>query len=683
MKYLIQKRIYLPQAIILALTSGAFSAVAVDADTVSDNGKTVAMKTTWTGKAVGSFTDRGDDNYRVGYFAKDGKMLAEYSLLTDKSTPVDMLDVDIDANGDAFSAIIAHGAQTALTVTGEIDASGNDKGENGSDFSGLGAMIVASEGANVNVDNMKIHTEGFVRSAFIVADEAKLSVKNSTVVTDGANPLTHVYDGYQNNANISKMVSPPWVLGIQGGVRSANMLGNQPTMNVINSQVTAGGWGVLSIDGSQSPVMNVVDSDLHIKTHAEGGMSAGNFSYSEQYGSGYGTYVIGNATQNFYGVNISGATYATIFTGGKANFASSNGDITLKDAKGNETETVTGKGRPSKIDAVWGFMSHRDGVLNVTDGTEINSAEATFLYKSGNLNIHFDDAKLNTQSGILLQMMDNDDSIVGANNAVFNTEFNEKAGWPSENGNITSKMPKSEAQTAQNGGVGEHGANAKCQPPQGTPPEGAPPQGIPPQGNPPAGEPPEGFPEGCKPPQMAEQNNPDSNTDNANTEEGTVVGADGQPLTAHKMGGQNSANVTFSNGDYHGNIYNGTGYYGQTAVPMSVTIGENATLNGTITLSETRHIDEKGEQNTYFTLNEYYDLGHVENRNFRNVDATASVTVTGGTWIVTGESLLTDLTLKAGKIVGNDGKNVSMTIDGKATEIKPGSYTGDIVISLK
>ena len=31
------------------------------------------------------------------------------------------------------------------------------------------------------------------------------------------------------------MLSPPWVLGIQGGVRAANMLGNKSTLTVVNS----------------------------------------------------------------------------------------------------------------------------------------------------------------------------------------------------------------------------------------------------------------------------------------------------------------------------------------------------------------------------------------------------------------------------------------------------------------
>lgn len=682
-----QQKKYLAQAISLALSVCAFQAAALDVadDSVTNGDQTATMQTTFTGKAVASFTDRGDDEYRVGYFVKDGKTVAENSLLTEQSAQLEQLNLAMNAQGAGFSAVIAHGEQTDLTLTGKVEATGNDDGENGSDFSGLGAVVVAADNATVKVENMTIETKGFVRSAFIVADGANMTVEDSTVTTWGANPLSDLAN-YQNNANISKMVSPPWVLGIQGGVRAANILGSKPTMSVINSTVTAGGWGVLSIDGSQSPVLNVVDSDLHIKTQAEGGMPAGKFDDAEKYGSGYGTYIIGNATQNFYGVDVSGATYASIFTGGQANFASSNGDITLKDANGSEIKTLKGKGRNSKIDTVWGFMSHRDGVLNVTDNTEINSAEATFLYKSGNLAINFDNAKLNTQSGVILQMIDNDDAIVGASNAVFNTEFNEKAGWPSQNGQITSTMPKSEVASQGNHpcqpptGAPPQGMPPQGEPPEGVPPQGQPPAGAPPQGQPPQGQPPMGNPpEGCPPPpHLAEQE--EQHGDNGT---GTVVGADGQPLNAPQMGGQNSANVTFKNGDYHGNLYNGTGYYGQQAAPMSVTIGENATLRGEISLTETRHVNEKGEQNTHFTISEYYYLGHVENHRYRNGDATASVTLDGGTWQVTGENLLTELTLKSGKIIASDKQTVTMTVDGKATKIKAGTYQGDIVIALE
>ena len=140
---------------------------------------------------------------------------------------------------------------------------------------------------------MRIDTRGFLRAAFISDNHAQILVKDTTVTALGANPLTQAYKGYVNGANQNIMLSPPWVLGIQGAVRAGNMLGDRSTLTVIGSKISSGGWAVLSTDACTNPVMNVVDSTLEILSASKGGMSSGKFSYSSKYGSGYGTYLIG------------------------------------------------------------------------------------------------------------------------------------------------------------------------------------------------------------------------------------------------------------------------------------------------------------------------------------------------------------------------------------------------------
>lgn len=150
-------------------------------------------------------------------------------------------------------------------------------------------------------------------------------------------------------------------------------------------------------------------------------------------------------------------------------------------------------------------------------------------------------------------------------------------------------------------------------------------------------------------------------------------------------GGSAGAKLILTNGDYKGDVLNGSGYWGQSGNALEVSVGKGASLTGAISLTETRHVDENGEQNTHFTINEYYYLGHVANRNYRNETAEISVNLTdGGVWTVTGEGLISKLTVDNGTIKGADGKTVVMTVDGKKTEIKSGvTYEGDIVISLK
>ena len=274
------------------------------------------------------------------------------------------------------------------------------------------------------------------------------------------------------------MLSPPWVLGIQGGARAANMIGNQSTLTVINSTVTSGGWAVLSTDEGNSSVMNVVDTTLEILPASKGGMSSGKYGYSSKYGSGYGTYLTGNAHQNFYGVTFNGLTYAGIYTGGEGNYRSSKGDIEIKDAEGKPIETVTGKSKPTTINSVFGFMTHGQGTVNVLDGTVVNSEEAIFLAKAGGVGFVADGAVLSSSSGILLQIIDNDDRTVGGGRNGFKTEFNEAPGWPSENGNVT-RAGNSERgpQGAMPGGQAGSAPGDRDAPPEGPGGPGGPPPG--------------------------------------------------------------------------------------------------------------------------------------------------------------------------------------------------------------
>lgn len=582
--------------LVAALSIGGFGFTvrAASSNNVTDNSTntTYDMSTTYTGSAT-SFTGRSDD-YSIGYYINNGKVVSSKSLLSKSDTAVSSLDLDLETNGYGFNPVIATSTDTNLTVSGKLSCDDSSDGSHASDFTGLGTQIVASNYAKVLVNAMNIYTKGFMHDAFITDNHAQLTVKDSTVTTMGANPLTQIYSGYKNSANQSILISPPWVLGIQGGVRSANVLGDNATLSVINSKITSGSWAVLSTDSCSSPLVNVLDSTLKILPKSKGGMTSGNFSYSSRYGSGYGSYLIGNAVENFYGTTISGTTYGAILCGGTANYKSSKGSITLKNADGEEVGTFTGKKKTSKIDSVFGFMSHNNGTINVLDGTKVNSQEAVFLYKAGNVTFHADNAALSSKSNVLLQMMDNDDSTVGATNGsggpVFNTTFSEKSGWPSKNGNVTTSSSQS----------------------------------------------------------------------------GTV-------------------NLNLENGTYTGNVYNGTGYYSQSGDTLNVTLEKKAALNGAIALTETRHINENGKQNTSFTINEYYYLGHVANRLYNNGNSKIAVTLKdGAVWKLTGTSTLTSLTVTNGTIKAPKGKTVTMTVDGVKTKIVKGNtYTGSIKLTIK
>jgi len=653
-------RIFLPLCIGLALCLSLVGCTDIKpaANQVVVNGKEVVdMKTTFEGSPT-SYTRRGNDAFSVGYYVKDGTVIGQNSLLADNDAPVSELDLGVDANGEAFNAVIATGKGTDLTVTGSITATDSGNGTNASDFSGLGTQFLVTDYAKVHVDNMKIETKGFARNAFVPDTHGQILVTNSDVMVLGANPLTQTYEGYKNSADQNIMVSPPWVLGIMGGARAACMLGDNSTLSVVDSKVTSGGWGVLSTDAGNNFMMNVVDSDLTILPESQGGMTSGKYSYSANYGSGYGTYLIGNATENFYGVTYNGTTYALIASGGAATYQSSNGQIKLIDGDGNEIETVAGKGRPTTINSVFGFYGQGSGTVKVLDGTVVNAEDAVILDRAGSLTFIADNAVMNSKSGILLQMIDNDDRTVGGSMEGFNTEFNEAAGWPSENGNVTAPGAASSGSGRQGGPGGREGG------PGGMPGGEA--------GGAPAAR--EGGPGGAG----GRAGGPGGPGERGGAmPEGGMPGGRGEGGPGG-MGTSSGVKLILTNGDYKGNVYNGSGYWSQSGNELEVSVEEGATLTGAVSLTETRHVDETGKQNTHFTINEYYYLGHVANRNYRNETAKVSVVLKdGGIWNVTGEGLISSLQMDGGTV-----ENAKMSIDGKVTPIEDGkTYSGDIVIS--
>ncbi len=504
-----------------------------------------------------------------------------------------------EVEGPAYTAVYAHGEGVTANVTGTVIAYDDTAGETASDFSGQGVMIIANDGAAVNVNDAVISTDGFARSSLIVTSLATIRVENSALTVRGANPLTDVYEGYVNSADMNVMVSPPWVLGIQGGARAVNMIGVSPILTVIDSSITSGGWAVISTDFGSNATINVVDSELSFLPESEGGMDSGwrIFGYDEDaYGSGYGTFNIGSPAEYFYGVTISGVTYGAIIMGAKTDrYASSNGSIELIDVNGEPLETVAGKGRPTVINGVFGIMQVggiADG-LYFEDGTIVNTEDAVIIYKSGSGDYYFDNAVLNSNKGILFQMMDSDDDSranMGADPAYSQDKVDTGIGFPGIN-------------YAYDSGAGSAAVTA-----------------------------------------------------------------------------------TYSNGVYEGDIYNGTGYYSHTAGHLTVTLGENAVLNGDIALTSTIKgipysaeamegiayygddigyvlLDAEGNETASeadaayiqirsYTINEYFLQGHVENKNYYNGAATLAVIVEDGAeWNVAGESLITKLTVADGASV--------------------------------
>ena len=316
-------------------------------------------------------------------------------------------------------------AVSGAEITMLTEADGTDT----CDFSGKGTAIAAfGSDANVTVTDSTIHTSGVATMPIFADDGATVTIRSSVLRSDGGT----LSADYLNTPSQTLMVAPPWILGIMGNSRCSNMMGTNTTTNVIDSETSAGAWAVLSTDAGNNMALNIYNSSLTLNNadesasaalQAEGGQISETLDnpYTVNYGSGYGTYVIGNASETFAGVQVNVGTYATIFTGGSAIYTSLEAGKTyeLKNSAGETTATYEAtEDKVTKIHSdTFAFMAHQDrNNITVENGTVVDSGYATFLVKTGSSNqaltATVDNAVI-TNGGVLIQVMDNDDATNG------------------------------------------------------------------------------------------------------------------------------------------------------------------------------------------------------------------------------------------------------------------------------
>ena len=383
---------------------------------------------------IGSWSSGGSEDYEYSaalYVTAEG--IDEEKSSTERiasgaydASSSDGIVIEDTQSGD--NGIIVVDADYVISNT-EINLLTNADGSDTCDFSGRGSAIaVYGSQANVTVEDSTIHTAGVATMPIFADDGATLTIKNSTLQSDGGT----LSADYLNTPDQALMVAPPWILGIMGTSRCTNMMGDNTTTNVIDSETSAGAWAVLSTDAGSDMVLNVYDSSLTLNNadesaaaplQAEGGQISQTLDnpYTVNYGSGYGTYAIGNAAETFAGATINVGTYATIFTGGSATYTALEAGETyeLKNSAGETTATYTAtEDKATEIHSdTFGFMAHQgSNAIALEKGTVVDSGYATFLVKSGSSNetltATVDDATI-TNGGVLIQVIDNDDTTNG------------------------------------------------------------------------------------------------------------------------------------------------------------------------------------------------------------------------------------------------------------------------------
>ena len=304
----------------------------------------------------------------------------------------------IASSGEAFNGIYSAGGSHQIR-NAQIALDGDGR----SDFAGDGAAVVANGTSTVLVlDHAHIHTHGVVRTAAVSTGGATLVVKNSDLQTlQGTLPSDYV-----QTVNTDQMRSIPWMLGVNGtdNVRATNLLGTSSKAAYINSSIASDSWGVLSTDSGSGCTLVAVNSRVSTIYNGEG----------------YGTYAIGNATEYLLGTTFDVGSYATINTGGAVHYGNSTASqlASLNSSLGlglSQRELDSLRERPTIINSRrFGVMWHSSaGTVDVSGGTQINTAETTFLDKSAQaVTITVDGsqgAQLHPRNGVILQVMDDDD----------------------------------------------------------------------------------------------------------------------------------------------------------------------------------------------------------------------------------------------------------------------------------
>lgn len=540
-------------------------------------------------------------------------------------TGKEALTLDDTVIGPAYTAVYAAGADADAGVTGTLVIADGTSGGQASDRTGRGAALVAHDGARLTVDSADVGTDGFARAALVVSEGASATVKDSRFIVLGADPLT---EADADPASDPKQLSPAWTLGVTGGARAVNMVGQNPCLALVGSDVTAAGWGALSTDAGADASALVLDSALRILPAAQDGMDAGAdiLGYDAGlYGSGFGAYLSGNAALQLLGATVTGATYGVVLDDADAvRLSSSDGGVLLYDGEGKLAESVQGQGQSTSVQSVFGFLMTGDADVTVEDGSSLQTEEATVLYKDGSGSFCFDGAELCSSSGVLFQMMDDDsdpDPITAP-------------GFPGIGAAQPEEEPASGARAVFTDTLAE---TSKSEPDQ--------------------------------------------------------------------------VSVTYKNGVYRGNIYNGTGYYGQAGDSLTVTLGQDTLLNGDISLTssvkaipysrealaginarngavEYVFLDASGTvcgeedavtiQLVRYTANEYFLQGHVQNMPLYNGASELQVVVEdGGVWVINEQAILTGLTVREGGAVYGqvqEREDGSLLVTPASVPLAPGEY---------
>jgi hypothetical protein len=305
---------------------------------------------------------------RTGIYVDNGVIVPQKSVsaavVGGTVTNTSATDVSITSIGENFNGIFVTGdSKSSYSI---INPKINFTGNGGSDFAANGAALTSYGKADVTVNNASIITNGVIRTAVWVGGESTMHVNDSNIETGNpALPPGHK-DQFTEGGHVMRNV--PFMLGLTGTCRSTNLI-DSGTAYYTNTHIKAQGWGALSTDASKD-----------VKLYATKCLI-------ETIESGYGAYALGGSVDTFSGCTFNVADMAVCGTGGDSVFTDG---------------TVVNSRR-------LGIMYHGSGDITIDKGTVFNSKSTAIQLKAPGHNLIVDNAQINSENGIIVQVMANDD----------------------------------------------------------------------------------------------------------------------------------------------------------------------------------------------------------------------------------------------------------------------------------
>jgi hypothetical protein len=585
----------------------------------------------------GKMTKGENVDYRTGIFIDAGRIIEDSSVFSalagGKYDSKSASGISITSNNTLFNGIMINDTDYSVS-----NVRMTAKGAGGNDFTGYGAGIAVTGKSKVTIDNFNFTATGPLRHGIYIGGEFEkdaltVTVKNSFLKADGS--IGEVAPG-------TNMSSVPWMLGIDTyGHARTQMIDGFANVTYEKSTLLSDGWGILSTDdvsvtekyGDYAIKLNVKDSTVDITGT-----------------SGYGSYAIG-ACKNIFNNTVMGNT----------KYSSNKYGMTYALIVANEYasgEFING----SNITAKYGVMYHKNqtGITRV-DSSTFNTHGANFLIKHCYPVINVTNSKLNSDTGVIVQLMSSDDP--GMSAGYYSEALDPASVSRDEKHDIynVNKTDTTVFSTKLTGVVCDAQASFSKMKITG---------------------------------------------DFYNS----VTGVDDDDL---HLRGQNlilsfeDVNVTGVISSAIASHRNYSFYFSQEKDADGRNIPVNAEgyqldgkwetkkgMFGTTSTTFTPVTDAKGD---FVTINKkkhtLHDgvivpkdatyLGDLINKPSAAVNNGMIVTLKGGTvWTVTGTSYITSLTIDNDSITAPEGNKVVMTVNGAKKEIKAGTYIGNIVLSL-